>query len=72
MVRQAVADLNIDFAESWLIGDTTTDMQTAKNAGLRSILVRTGSGGKDAKQTAQPGHVFDTLRDAVRFILAQK
>src|SRR5271170_6426787 len=45
MIQKAVADLNIDLKQSWLIGDTTTDLQTAKNAGLKSILVRTGAGG---------------------------
>ncbi len=72
MIQAAVGDLNIDLKQSWLIGDTTTDLQTAKNAGLKSILVRTGSAGKDGKYDASPSHVFDTLRDAVNFILSQK
>ena len=71
MIQSAVADLNIDLAGSWLIGDTTTDMQTAKNAGLRSILVGTGSGGKDAKHEARPDHVSANLLDGVRHILAR-
>jgi D,D-heptose 1,7-bisphosphate phosphatase len=71
MIESAVADLNIDLKQSWLIGDTTTDMQTAKNAGVKSILVRTGSAGKDGKHDARPDFVFDTLNDAVNFILAK-
>lgn len=71
MIQRAVADLNIDLAQSWMIGDTTTDMQTAKNAGLRSILVRTGAGGGDGKQTATPDFVCDDLQAAVRLILEQ-
>ncbi len=69
MIRRAVAELNIDLAQSWLIGDTTTDMQTAKNAGLRSILVRTGAGGGDGKQAATPDFVCDDLAAAVQLIL---
>ena len=72
MIQSAVADLNIDLKQSWFIGDTTTDMQTAKNADVKSILVRTGSAGKDGKYDALPSHTFDTLRDAVNFILGQK
>lgn len=72
MIRSAVADLNIDLKQSWLIGDTTTDLQTAKNAGLKSILVRTGSAGKDGKHDAQPDLTFDTLNEAVDFILKQQ
>jgi histidinol-phosphate phosphatase family protein len=71
MVRRAVADLNVDLAQSWLIGDTTTDLQTAANAGVRSILVRTGYAGHDGRHAAQPDFVFDTLAEAVDFILQQ-
>jgi histidinol-phosphate phosphatase family protein len=72
MIQKAVADLNIDLKQSWLIGDTTTDLQTAKNAGLKSILVRTGSAGRDGKFSAPPDFVFDTLAQAVDFIVRQK
>jgi D,D-heptose 1,7-bisphosphate phosphatase len=72
MIQSAVADLNIDLKQSWLIGDTTTDLKTAKNAGVKSILVRTGSAGKDGKHDARPDFTFDTLNDAVNFILSQK
>jgi histidinol-phosphate phosphatase family protein len=72
MIQKAVADLNIDLAQSWLVGDTTTDLQTAKNAGLKSILVRTGAGGRDGKFAAAPDFMFDTLAEAVDFIVRQK
>jgi len=71
MVRRAAAELNVDLAASWLVGDTTTDAQTAANAGMRSLLVRTGHGGKDGKFPAEPIAVFDTLNQAVEFILQQ-
>ena len=71
MIQKAAADLNIDLSQSWLIGDTTTDLQTAKNAGLKSILVRTGAGGRDGKFSAGPDFSADNLLDAVRLLLAQ-
>ena len=71
MIERAVAELNIDLAQSWFIGDTTTDIQTAKNAGIKSILLRTGYGGTDAKHASQPDFVRDNLLDAVKFILTQ-
>jgi histidinol-phosphate phosphatase family protein len=71
MIEKAVADLNIDLSQSWLIGDTTTDLQTAKNAGLKSILLQTGYGGKDGKHGVRPDFVADNLLDAVRLLLAQ-
>lgn len=72
MIQKAVADLNIDLAQSWLIGDTTTDLQTAKNAGLRSILVRTGSGGRDGKHAVQPDFIAENLLEAVDIILGRQ
>jgi histidinol-phosphate phosphatase family protein len=71
MIERAVGELNIDLAQSWFIGDTTTDIQTAKNAGIKSILLRTGYGGTDAKHASQPDFVRDNLLDAVKFILTQ-
>lgn len=72
MIQRAVAELNIDLRQSWLVGDTTTDLQTARNAGLKSILVRTGSAGEDGKHNAQPDFAFDTLNQAVDFIVDRK
>jgi histidinol-phosphate phosphatase family protein len=70
MIFQAQRDLNIDLSHSWLIGDTTTDVQTARNAGVKSILVRTGHAGADAKYDVKPDLVFDSLPEALRFIVA--
>ena len=72
MIQQAVADLNIDLTQSWLIGDTTTDLQTARNAKLKSILVRTGYSGKDGKHSAQSDFECDTLNEAVRSVILQE
>jgi len=69
MIQRAAADLNIDLQQSWLIGDTTTDLQTARNAGVRWILVRTGYAGKDGKHPAKADVVFDNLREAVNFLI---
>ena len=71
MIQKAVAELNIDLKQSWLVGDTTTDLQTAKNAGLKSILVRTGFGGRDGKFDATPDFTTDNVLDAVTLLLAQ-
>lgn len=39
LLEAATRDLNIDVSRSWMIGDREGDMQTAKNFGVRSILV---------------------------------
>lgn len=70
MIEKAVMDFNVDLEASWLIGDTTTDLQTGRNAGMRTILLRTGKGGKDGKYDCAPDFTFDHLEGAIDFILA--
>ena len=49
MIERAVKEWGIDLASSWLIGDTTRDIETGRRAGIRTILVNTGDGGKDTR-----------------------
>jgi histidinol-phosphate phosphatase family protein len=68
MVLRAANDLNIDLSKSWLIGDTTTDLLTARNAGVKSILVETGYAGLDSKHLISPDFVCSDLFNAAKFI----
>ena len=72
MIDKAVSRYNIDIESSWFIGDATTDIQTGINAGLNTVLVRTGRGGKDEKYNVKPDFVFDDLKEAVDFITKGK
>ena len=69
MIEQAAEDLNIDLKNSYFIGDTTTDLMTAKNAGLKSILVKTGYAGLDKKFDIKPDYIAENLGEAVDKIL---
>lgn len=44
MLLEAATDLNLDLAASWMIGDKASDIAAGRNAGTRSVLVRTGYG----------------------------
>jgi len=68
LINRCVAEWNINLAESWFIGDSTADIRTARNAGTRSILVRTGHQGADGKYPDRPDYEFFTLNEAVDFI----
>jgi D,D-heptose 1,7-bisphosphate phosphatase len=75
MLEQAAADLDVDLARSYAIGDRWTDVQLAATAGLRGgILLRTGHG-RSAEQRPIDGvtaaHVADDLIAAVGWILRQ-
>lgn len=69
MVLAAAAALNIDLARSWMVGDSTADIAMAQAAGLQSILVATGEGGRDGKFAATPSHTAADLAEAVDVIL---
>ncbi len=43
LLLQAAEELNIDLAASWMIGDSTRDVQAGAAAGCRSLLVQTGA-----------------------------
>jgi histidinol-phosphate phosphatase family protein len=69
LIDIARRELNLDLGRSWLIGDSTSDIRTARNAGLRSILVRTGHGGDDRLYPDVPDVTVPTLLDAVHVIV---
>lgn len=70
MVDKAAAKYNIDLSQSWMVGDTTMDLQTGVNAGMRTALVLTGDAGQDKKYDVQPNLVGKDLLEAVEKILA--
>jgi D,D-heptose 1,7-bisphosphate phosphatase len=70
MILQAKEDFNLDLPNSWMIGDSVTDIRTARAAGVRSVLVRTGKAGSDVPPEEFPDYTFDSLREAVVFIMA--
>lgn len=72
MVEQACRELTLNAAASWMIGDQTRDIEMARRAGLRSILVRTGTAGRDGNFSATPDFIADDLRAAADLILEQK
>jgi histidinol-phosphate phosphatase family protein len=69
MLDLARQELNADLDSSWMIGDSTADLQAAQNAGVRSILLETGMAGMDEKYPALPCYISPNLLTAVNFIL---
>lgn len=47
LLERAARESNIDLSASYVVGDMTSDLQLAKNAGCKGILVKTGRGGDD-------------------------
>lgn len=69
LLRLAVEQLNVDLSHSIVIGDRTSDVETARRAGCRSILVRTGAAGQDGEYSATPDAVAESLVEAADIAL---
>jgi D-glycero-D-manno-heptose 1,7-bisphosphate phosphatase len=77
LVLQAAQELDIDIEKSYLVGDTARDMETARNAGVTGILVRTGMEGQDKASEqlhahAAPAYTAEDILDAVRWIMKDR
>lgn len=70
MLNQATSQFDIDRRQSWMVGDTTSDILAGRRAGVRTILVRTGYGGRDYKYNVSPDFIADKLTDAIDWIMA--
>lgn len=72
MIKKAEEDFNIDLEQSILVGDSTLDVECAKRAGLKSILVKTGQGGTDKRYDSIPDYTAENLFDAVKLIIEKE
>ena len=72
MLEKARDFFNIDFSRSFIVGDTTRDILTGINAGVSTILVKTGYAGKDYSYDVTPDYVEDNLYNAVSNVIMKR
>jgi D-glycero-D-manno-heptose 1,7-bisphosphate phosphatase len=77
LIQRATADYDLDLAQCWMIGDRYSDIELARNAGVRSAFVLSGYGrGEWEYQRAnwkhQPAIVAENLLEAVKKIVNGK
>lgn len=63
LFERADALFSVDRNHSWMIGDAMSDMQFGKNAGLKTILVRTGYGAETEKKIREQSFQINTIVD---------
>lgn len=68
MLLRGKEDLNLILEGSWIIGDKTSDLEAGRRAGVKTVLVQTGHGGKDGEFSHPPDHTAPGLLEAARHI----
>lgn len=72
LLLKAKKDFNIDFKKSYFIGDKTSDILVGKKTGCKTILVKTGYGGKDGLFSVKPDFTVKNLLEAVKIAVPKK
>ncbi len=73
LLEEAATSFLWDPQRAWMIGDKVSDVDLARGAGLRPVLVRTGYGSQQAEKLGDRREVLivDDLAAAVAAILAE-
>ena len=69
MLNSALHDSEIDRAKAFMVGDKSDDVHAGKNAGMRSVLLRTGYGASVDASTCEPDFIAENLIAAAEWIL---
>lgn len=76
MLVAAAWDWDLDLRHSFMVGDKATDIDLARNAGCRGVLVTTGYGDRvlkgDYQHATEPDFIAENLLAASDWILAQR
>jgi D-glycero-D-manno-heptose 1,7-bisphosphate phosphatase len=75
LMKQAAQELSLDLEKSYVVGDRFKDVEMARNAGAKAILVLTGYGKGELeflghRSKVQADFVAKDLAEAVKWILA--
>ena len=75
LMKQAAQELNLDLEKSYVVGDRFKDVEMARNAGAKAVLVLTGYGRGEfgflgPARKVEPDFVAEDLAEAVEWILS--
>jgi len=69
---RACRDMNLDPEGSWMVGDHARDIEMARRAGLRSVLLQTETAGRDAEFVPTPDYLAQDLASAASLIIEHR
>ena len=67
MIKESEKLFKIDYSNSWLIGDKTSDIETANNINI-SNTIQVCSGHKFDKSTSKAKYIIDSIKDIKNII----
>lgn len=70
LIHRAAADLDLDLARSWFVGDILDDVEAGRRAGCRTVLVDLGSESPPKTPLRRPDHVARDTPHALRLAAA--
>ncbi len=75
LINRAAEQFDVDLSSSWMIGDRYSDVELARNAGVKSMFVLSGYGRGEWEHqrttwSAQPDLIAENLLDAVQMIVS--
>ena len=77
LILRAAEELGLDLARCWMVGDRHSDVELARNAGVRAAFVLSGYGRGELEHQGhawehRPDLVAENLLDAARKIIEEK
>ncbi len=68
MVQMALTELGADSARSWMVGDSTNDVQSGRAAGCGTVAVTYGIGDVTAVEAEHPDATIDSFADLLGLV----
>jgi D,D-heptose 1,7-bisphosphate phosphatase len=73
LLLKAASDMQIELADSWMIGDILNDVEAGNKAGCKTILINNGNETEwQMNDLRQPHYVVDNLMQAAKIIATEK
>ena len=68
LLKKAGEKYNIDWENSYMVGDRASDIQMGQNAGIRTVLLESGYGILQPEEAVQPDYILRDLRDFIKIL----
>lgn len=68
MLLKAAEEMGLDLAQSWMIGDSATDIEAGRNAGCKTIMLKSPVHSKRPPSMANPDYHAVNMKEAVNII----